>query len=70
MDGTICIEGWEDDPNVRGIKYATEQWSDIVYIHAKTTYLVGIQRDGTVLAVGDLQRNNIDIEGWKAFAAE
>ena len=70
MDGILHVEEWEDDPNIRGTKRVAEQWEDIVYIQGKTNFLVGIQKDGTVLAVGDLQRNKIDVEGWKAFTAE
>ena len=69
-DGTVCVEGGEDNENVQGIKYATGKWKDIVYIQGRTDFLVGIQNDGTVRATGGLRKNNIDIEGWKAFTAE
>ena len=69
-DGTLHVEEWEGDPNIRGTKRVAEQWKDIVYIQGRTDFLVGIQSDGTVRATGGLRKNNIDIEGWKAFTAE
>lgn len=58
-DGTVRSTGWDT--------YADKMraWRDIVSVSCAHTHVVGLRRNGTVVAVGENHSGQCDVDGWK-----
>jgi len=75
-NGNIHIAGYKSQELLKEIK-ATENWNDIVLISAgggdsernKKGHIVGLRKDGTVVAIGDNDYNQCDVGNWDNIIA-
>jgi len=77
-DGKVYITGISADKQLQEIAEASEKWSDIVAISAggsatrnygESGHTVGLKRDGTVVAVGDNDQGQCEVETWQDIVA-
>lgn len=62
-DGTVISCG-EDSSN-----YNTDTWSDIIAIDASACHVLGLRKDGTVVATGHDENGECEVDGWNGIVA-
>lgn len=65
-DGTVVMS-CSDAPS--SFSYNISGWNDIIAISKSSTTLLGLKRDGTVIATGDNGRNQLDVSDWTDIVA-
>lgn len=68
-DGTVVIS----TSDIKGIKttysYDVSDWSDIIAISKSDVTLLGLKRDGTVVATGDNRNQQLELADWTDIIA-
>lgn len=76
--GEVLVSGYESASLLREIANESENWTDIVAISAgggtfhnsiAKGHIVGLKRDGTVVAVGDNRNSQCEVDGWTNIIA-
>ena len=68
-DGTVVMSRYK----LKGINYDysydVSSWNDIIAISKSSTSLLGLKRDGTVVATGNNESGQLEVSGWHDIVA-
>ncbi len=68
-DGTVVISTSNIAGSTNSYSYDVSSWNDIIAISKSSTTLLGLRRDGTVVATGDNGHNQLEVSDWTDIVA-
>ncbi len=68
-DGTVVISTSYITGTRNNNFYYVSDWNDIIAISKSSTTLLGLKSDGTVVATGDNEQEQLDVSGWTDIVA-
>ena len=68
-DGTVVISTSDTKLFANYYSYDVSDWNDIIAISKGHSVLIGLKRDGTVVATGDIRRKKLDFSDWTDIIA-
>lgn len=68
-DGTVVVQKMSGEDSLSQGKYNVEQWTDIVSISAGWENIVGLRKDGTVVATGRNDCSQCNVSDWSDIVA-
>jgi len=68
-DGTVVISTSYITGTVNHYSYDVSDWKDIIAISKSNSTLLGLMRDGTVVATGDNGQNQLEVSDWTDIVA-
>ena len=68
-DGTVVISTSNMKGTSSGDAYNVSGWDDIIAISKSNNTLMGLKRDGTVVATGNNEHQQLEVSGWSDIVA-
>lgn len=68
-DGTVVVSTSEIKGVASSYSFDVSDWDDIIAISKSSTTLLGLKRDGTVVATGSNENKQLEVSGWSDIVA-